>query len=91
LPYLSVSVPIPYGFHHYCSVVQLEVKDGDSPRSAFIVENFLHSPVFYVVVAVLVVLGFFCFVLLFQMKLRILLSVSEGLSWNYFMGIALHL
>jgi hypothetical protein len=30
LIYPSVSVPIPCGFCHYCSVVQLEVRDGDS-------------------------------------------------------------
>ena len=26
-------------FYHYCSVVQLEVRDGDSSRDSFIVEN----------------------------------------------------
>jgi hypothetical protein len=39
LMHLFVSVPIPCGLYHYCSVVQLEVRDGDSPRSSFIVEN----------------------------------------------------
>jgi hypothetical protein len=29
---LSVSVPIPYSFYHYCSVVQFDVRDGDSTR-----------------------------------------------------------
>ena len=39
-PDLSVSVPISCKFYHYCSVIDLEeVKDGDSPRSSFIVEN----------------------------------------------------
>ena len=37
--YLSVTVAIPYSFYHYCSVVQLEVRDGDSTRGSFIVEN----------------------------------------------------
>ena len=31
-------------FYHYCSVVQLEVRDADSPRSSFIVENSFHYP-----------------------------------------------
>ena len=32
-----------------CSVVQLEVSDGDSPRSFFIVENSFHYPGFFVI------------------------------------------
>ena len=36
---LSVSVSIPCSFYHYCSVVQLEVRDDDSPRSSFIFKN----------------------------------------------------
>jgi hypothetical protein len=39
LIYQTVTVPIPCSFYHSCSVVQLEVRDGDSTRSAFIVEN----------------------------------------------------
>ena len=35
LIYLPVSVPIPCSFYHYCSVVQLEVRDGDFPKSFF--------------------------------------------------------
>jgi hypothetical protein len=35
----SVSVPIPCNFYHYCSVVKLDVKDGDSPSYSFIVKN----------------------------------------------------
>jgi len=57
---LSVFVPIPCGFYHYCSVVQLEVRDSDSLRSSFTVENFLAN------------LG----ILFFHMKLRISLSTS---------------
>jgi hypothetical protein len=39
LIFLFVSVQISCSFfYHYCSIVQLEVRDGDSPRS-FIVEN----------------------------------------------------
>jgi hypothetical protein len=39
LIYLSVAVPIPCSYYHNCSVVQLEVRHGDSPRGIFIVEN----------------------------------------------------
>jgi hypothetical protein len=39
LIFLAVSVPLPYSFYHYRSVIQLEVWDGDSPRTPFIVEN----------------------------------------------------
>jgi hypothetical protein len=39
LIYLSITVPVPCSFYHNCSVVQLEVKDSDSTRSSFIVEN----------------------------------------------------
>jgi hypothetical protein len=37
LIYLLVSIPILYSFYHYCSIVQLEVRDGNCPRSSFIV------------------------------------------------------
>jgi hypothetical protein len=30
LVYLTVTVPIPCSFYHNCSVVQLEIRDGDS-------------------------------------------------------------
>ena len=40
--FLPVSVTIPCRFYHYSSVVQLEVRDGDSTRCSFIVENTLH-------------------------------------------------
>jgi len=56
LIYLPASVPIPYSFYHCCSVLQLEVRDGDSHRSSFIVENSFHYPVFVVVVVVVVVI-----------------------------------
>jgi hypothetical protein len=36
---LSVSEPIICSFYHYCSAVQLEVSDGDSLWSSFIVKN----------------------------------------------------
>ena len=46
---MPVSVPIPYIFYHYCSVIQLEVRDGDSDRDLFIVENSFSSPVLFVI------------------------------------------
>jgi hypothetical protein len=42
LIFLPVIVTIPCRFYHYSSVVQLEVRDGDSTRCSFIVENTLH-------------------------------------------------
>jgi hypothetical protein len=44
LIYLSVTVLIPCSFYHNCSVVQLECRDGDFPRSSFIVEYSFHCP-----------------------------------------------
>ena len=72
---LSVSVLIPCRFYHYCSIVQLEVRDGDSPRSSLIVENcFGYS-------------GF----LFFHMKLIIALSIFVKNCVGILMGIALNL
>ena len=45
--YLSVIVPVPCSFYHNCSVVQLEVRHGDSPRSSFIAENIFRGPAFF--------------------------------------------
>ena len=44
LIYLSIAVPVPCSFYHCCSVVQLEVRHGDSTRSSFIVEYSFHCP-----------------------------------------------
>jgi hypothetical protein len=52
LIFLPVSVSIPcrvFIYYHNCSVIQLEVRDGDSPRSSFIVENNFHYPGFLVI------------------------------------------
>jgi hypothetical protein len=49
LIYMFVIVPVPCSFYHNCSVVQLEVTDGDSPRGAFIVENSFRYPRFFVI------------------------------------------
>jgi hypothetical protein len=37
--YLLITLPIPCSFYHNFSVVQLEIRDGDSSRSYFIIEN----------------------------------------------------
>jgi hypothetical protein len=47
LIFLPVSVPIPLNF--YCSIIQLKVRDGDHPRSSFIVENSFHYSRFFVI------------------------------------------
>jgi hypothetical protein len=44
LIYLYVVVPVPFSFYHSCSVVQLEVKDEDSTRGSFVVENSFFYP-----------------------------------------------
>ena len=48
-PFFTVPLPYSFFFNHNCSVVQLEVTDGDSTRSSFIVENSFQYP------------GFFCY------------------------------
>jgi hypothetical protein len=55
LIHLSISVPVLCGFYHYCFVVQLEVRDDDSPRTSFIVENCFKLSLFVVVVVVVIV------------------------------------
>ena len=64
---LFVSVPVSCSFYHNCSVVQLEVRHGDSTRGSFIVGNSCsYTRFFVVVVVVLVVVDFlFLFVCLF--------------------------
>jgi hypothetical protein len=46
---MLVSVPKPYNFYYYCSVIQLEVRDCDSPRNSLIVENSFHSLGFFLI------------------------------------------
>jgi hypothetical protein len=64
LQFYSIDLPAClyqyYSFYHYFHVIQLKVRDGDSPRCTFIVENIFHYP------------GF----LSFQMNLRSALSNS---------------
>jgi hypothetical protein len=49
LIYLSVTVPVPCSFYHNCSVIQLNVRYGDSPRGSFIVENSFCCPRFFII------------------------------------------
>jgi hypothetical protein len=49
LLYLSFAVPVPCSFYHNCSVVQLEVRHGDSTRVSFIVEKSFCYPRFFVI------------------------------------------
>ena len=37
-------MPISCGVYYYCSVVKLEVRDGDTHRSSFIVKDYFSSP-----------------------------------------------
>jgi hypothetical protein len=46
---LSIAVPVPCSFYHNCSVVQFEVRHGDSARGSFIVENSFCYPKFFVI------------------------------------------
>ena len=57
--YLSVIVPVLCSFYHNCSVLQLEVRHGDSTRGSFIVENSFCYPRFF----------------LFQMNLQMLFLI----------------
>jgi hypothetical protein len=75
---MSVSVPITCGFYDYFSEVQLEISNGDSFMSSFIVEYCFGYPR---------VLGFFAFFffLFFHVMLRIdlLSSVKQKKKcWN---------
>ena len=64
---LSVSIPIPWRFYYYYSVVQLENWD-DNSRSSFVVQDYFSSSVFF---------------LFFSMKLRFILLKSINLWWNF--------
>ena len=68
LIYLSVSVPIPCSFYHNCSEVQLEVRDGDSSRGSFIVENSFCYPRSFIFPDEFANCPFY---------------ISEELSWNF--------
>jgi hypothetical protein len=71
---LPLTVPKPCSFYDYCSVIQLEVSNGNSPRSSFIAENSFCYP------------GFFCYYrwickLLSLTLWKIDLKFSWGLHW----------
>jgi hypothetical protein len=69
LIYLSVTVLVPCSFYQNCSVVQLNVRHGDSTRGSFIVENSFS------------ILGF---VFIFPDEFaNCPFYLSEELSWNF--------
>jgi hypothetical protein len=43
---MSVAVPIACSFYHYCSVVNLKVRDADPPSCSFIDKNYFSYSVF---------------------------------------------
>ena len=45
---LSIFMPIPCCYYYYCSAVQLEIRDGDTSRSSFIVQDCFSYPRFFV-------------------------------------------
>ena len=72
-PLICLSLYQSCGFNYYCSVVHLEVRDGDSTRSSFIVENSFHYPG--------ILLFQWSWELLFLSLWRIELEVWWGLQW----------
>ena len=73
LIYLPVTVLIPCSFYHYCSIVKLEVRDGDSQRNSFIVLFLLSC-------------FCFCFVLFFVIPDEVencSFYLCEELSWTF--------
>jgi hypothetical protein len=70
LIYLSLAVPVPCSFFppHNFSVVQLEVRHGDSPTGSFIVEKSFCYPRFFVIPAEFANCPFY---------------LGEELSWNF--------
>ena len=67
LIYLPVTVPIPCSFYYDCSVVQVEVKDGDSTEVLLLLS--IDFAIFIFVVVVLL--------------LQINVQLYEELSWNF--------
>jgi hypothetical protein len=49
IPLIYLSVPAPCSFYHNCSVVQLEVRLGDSTRGSFILEKSFCYPRVFVI------------------------------------------
>jgi hypothetical protein len=77
---MSVSVPVPCSFYHYCSVVKLEVRDSDSPSCCLIVKNCFRYSGF-----LLLLLFFFFFFFFFPFPDEFencSLYVFEELCWD---------
>jgi hypothetical protein len=70
---MSVFMPVPCCFYCYSSLVQLEIGNGVTSSSSFIVQDCFSYPVF------------FCF----YMKLKSVLSISVKSCVGILMGIAL--
>ena len=51
---LSVSIPITCGLYHYCSVVEVGVREGDSPQISFIVEGFFSLSLYWLLICLFV-------------------------------------
>jgi hypothetical protein len=66
---VSVSVPIPCSFYHYCSVVKLEVRDGDYPPALLLLLRIVFAT-----------LGFFAFPDEFE---NCSFHVFKELSWSF--------
>jgi hypothetical protein len=47
--YMPVTVPIQYSFYHYCPVILLEVRDGNSPRCLLLLRIVLAILSFFVI------------------------------------------
>ena len=85
LIYLPVTVPIPCNLYHYCSAVQLEVRDGDAPSRFFVCLFFVFV---VVVVVVFMVENSFCyprFILISNQfeNCSVVAILYEKLSWKF--------
>jgi hypothetical protein len=79
----SASIPILCNFYYYCSVLQLKVRNDDTSRSSFILQDCFSYAGFFVFV--------FFSVFYFHMKLRIVLPRYIKNCIGILMGIALTL
>jgi hypothetical protein len=52
--YLHVFAPITCGLYHYCSVVEVGVREGDSPQISFIVEGFFSLSLYWLLICLFV-------------------------------------
>ena len=73
---MSVSVPVPCSFYHYCSVVTLEVRDSDCLSCSFIVKNCFRFAGLFVLL--------YCFVFALSDEFEnCSFHVSEDLCWDF--------